>query len=82
MTEATAKNGFRDFREHSRAAIRALCEGWKSLIPEGFVEKGKESQKEALLAVRSLIDAAIDGLSGEEKQPKPKSKPKIKVEPE
>ncbi len=83
MTEATVKDDFRDFREHSRAAICALHEGWKTLIPEGFLEKGKQSQKEALLAVRSLIDVALDRLEGEGKeQTKPGSKQKVKVEPE
>jgi hypothetical protein len=52
-----------------------------SLIPEGFREKGKEGQKEALLAMRSLLDVAIDRLEGEDK-PKPKAKKKVKVEVE
>jgi hypothetical protein len=83
MTEPTAKDDFRDFREHSRAAIRALCEGWRTLVPEGFLEKGRESQKEALRAVRSLIDVALDRLEGQAKeQGKPTPKQKIKVEPE
>jgi len=83
MTEPTAKDDFRDFREHSRAAIRALCEGWRSLVPEGFLEKGKESQKEALRAVRSLIDVALDRLEGEEReQAHPKPNKKTKVEPQ
>ena len=77
--EETTRNEFSEFREHSRAALRAWRDSWLSLIPEGFVEKGREGQKEALLAIRSLIDVAIDRVEGEDK-PKPKTKKKVKVE--
>lgn len=72
---------FEEVRDHTRAAVRAWGNSWKALIPEGFLENGKEGQKEALLAMRSLIDVAIDRLEGEDR-PKPKSKKKVKVEVE
>lgn len=79
MAEDKKSNEFSHVHEHSRAAIRAWGEGWKSLIPEGFLEKGREGQKEALLAVRSLLDVAIDRLEGGS-GPAPRTRKKAKVE--
>lgn len=59
---------FSDFQEHSRAAAQAWREGWVGLVPESiqnFMNKGRAGQKEALLAVRSLLDVAIDKLEVE-----------------
>jgi len=73
MAEETRTDVFGEFREHSHAALHAWGESWKALLPEGFLEKGKEGQKEALMAMRSLLDLAIDRLEGEDK-PKPAPK--------
>lgn len=77
MAKETKEDTFDEFREHSRAAARAFGDSWKAFIPEGFIEKGKESQREALLAVRSLLDVAIDKL-----ETQPAGKKKVKVEAE
>lgn len=80
MAEETKTDEFVEVREHARAAVRAWGESWMSLIPEGFIEKGKEGHKEALLAVRSLLDVAIDKLEGEAEKPKSRKKVKVEVE--
>ena len=83
MAEETRSEEFSAFREHSRAATRAWRESWKSLIPDSFWDKRKESRKEALMAVRSLIDVAIERVEGGgADKPKPKPRKKVKVEAE
>jgi hypothetical protein len=73
MAEETRTEVFDEFRQHSRAALRAWGDSWLALLPEGFLEKGVEGQKEALLAMRSLLDVAIDRLEGDDKpEPAPK----------
>jgi hypothetical protein len=79
MTETTTKECTEEFREHCRAAWRAWGQSWRTLIPEGFLEKNKEGQREALLAARSLIDMALDKLGSEEAS-RAKPNPKVKVE--
>jgi hypothetical protein len=79
MTQ-TKEEEFREVREHMRSAIHAWREGCKTLLPEGFLQKGKEGQKEALLALRSLINVAIDRLEGEGKTEAKAKKQKIEVE--
>jgi hypothetical protein len=79
MTEPT-KEELREFREHMCAAFEAWREGWKTLLPEGFWAKKKEGQKEALLALRSLLDVALDRLEGEGEKEAKAPKQKIKVE--
>jgi hypothetical protein len=81
MAQETKSEEFSAFREHSRAAARAWGDSWKGLIPDAFWEKRRESRREALLAVRSLIDAALERVEGGG-QPAPKSKKKVKVEAE
>ena len=73
---------FGDVREHSRAAVRAWGDSVKSLIPQGLLEKGREGNREALLAFRGLLDVAIDRLDPTEDRPKPRKKKKVKVEVE
>lgn len=82
MPEPATKENLDEFREHCRAALRALGEGWKSLVPEGFFEKTKEGQREALLAARNLIDIALDKLGLEEEEKATKPKQKVKVNPD
>ncbi len=82
MPEAATKENLDDFREHCRAALRALGECWKTLIPEGFCEKSKQGQREALLAARSLIDVALEKLGVEEEKKADKPRQKVKVNPD
>ncbi len=81
MSEATTKECAGDFREHCRAAWHAWGESWKTLVPEGFLEKNKEGQREALLAARSLIDMALAKLAPEEAgTAQPKRKVKVEAD--
>jgi hypothetical protein len=82
MPESATNENSDDFREHCRAALRAWGESWKTLVPEGFFEKTKEGQREALLAARSLIDFALDKLGVEEEEKAAKPKQKVKVNPD
>jgi hypothetical protein len=34
--------------------------GWEELIPRGFIEHRRAARREMLLAMRSLLDAAIE----------------------
>jgi len=45
--------------EHARAASRERRAALKALIPEPFWGHQKTAKKETLLALRSLIDAAL-----------------------
>jgi hypothetical protein len=46
--------------DHARAAARELRESVASMLPPAVAEHGRAAQKEALLAVRSLIDCALE----------------------
>ena len=50
----------KEAHEHLRAARKSVFKGMEALVPEGFVENRRKAKKEVLLAVRTLIDAAID----------------------
>lgn len=47
-------------REHFKAAGEELRKSFESMFPPGFVEHRRAARREMLLAVRSLIDAAIE----------------------
>ncbi len=49
-------------REHAQAARRAWRQSIISLFPPEFIEQRRTARKEALLAVRSLIDTALERL--------------------
>lgn len=86
MAGEKEKAGRSEFSEHISAAGSAFIKQWKSLIPQGFWDHGREARHETLLAVRSLIDGAIDQLeskgedSPKEKKASAKRKTKIEVE--
>ncbi len=46
-------------REHYRNARQEMREAAKLLFPEGFLEHRRAARKEMMLAVRSMLDAAI-----------------------
>jgi hypothetical protein len=50
----------REAREHMKSARQSLRQSWEELIPKGFTEHRKAARKEMLLAMRSLVDAAIE----------------------
>jgi 2-methylisocitrate lyase-like PEP mutase family enzyme len=50
--------------EHVRAARSSIHQSFEELIPHGFLEHRKAARKEMLLAMRSLLDAAIERADG------------------
>lgn len=46
-------------REHLRAARAEMRKSWETLLPPGFVEHRRAARREMLLAVRTLVDAAL-----------------------
>jgi hypothetical protein len=81
MAETTRSEKFEEFHGHARAAREAWLGSWRSLIPDTFWEQRRTARREMLLAVRSLIDGALERL---EEKPAPKrkttSRRKVKVE--
>ncbi len=47
-------------RQHMRTARSEMWESYKSLFPPEFVEHRRAARREMLLAVRSLIDHALE----------------------
>ena len=45
--------------EHMKAARAEMRKSMETILPPGFLEHRRAARKEALLAFRSLIDAAI-----------------------
>jgi hypothetical protein len=56
-------------REHAKAAGASLRRSFEELIPHGFIEHRRAARREMLLAMRSLLDAAIERM-----ETKPESK--------
>jgi hypothetical protein len=50
----------KEAREHVKAARNSMRMGWEELIPRGFIEHRRAARREMLLAMRSLLDAAIE----------------------
>jgi len=50
----------KEARAHVRAAHESFRLSLQDLIPKGFTEHRKAARKEMLLAMRSLLDAAIE----------------------
>ncbi len=70
-----------EFVKHAKAAGKATLNQWKSLIPKEFWQHGREARRETLLALRSLIDDAIERLEKAE-NPKPSQRKVAKAEAE
>jgi hypothetical protein len=47
-------------REHAKAARDSMKKSFEELIPHGFLEHRRAARREMLLAMRSLLDAAIE----------------------
>ncbi len=56
----------KEARDHARAAGASMRRSFEELIPHGFIEHRRAARKEMLLAMRSLLDAAIERM---EKKP-------------
>jgi hypothetical protein len=57
---AGASPRMKEAREHARAAHASMLKSFEELIPHGFLEHRRAARKEMLLAMRSLLDAAIE----------------------
>lgn len=51
---------YEEAREHMRQARSAMHKSIEAWLPEGFLEHRRAARKEFLLAMRSLVDAAIE----------------------
>ena len=51
---------FEEARSHMKAARKAFRGSVEALLPVGFVEGRRKARREMLLAVRSLMDVAIE----------------------
>ncbi len=67
-----------EWAEHLARAAEAFAREMRGVVPDDFSKHARGSLKEALLAVRSLIDTGIERL---EKEPeKTRAARKVKVE--
>ncbi len=73
-----------EFVQHMKSAAEAMRKQWASLIPEEFWQYRREARREMLLALRSLVDAAIERLEGSAEKPanRPPTRRKARVEVE
>jgi hypothetical protein len=65
MTEKTrsapeASPRLKEARDHARAARASIRRSFEELVPPGFREHQREARREMLLAMRSLLDIAIE----------------------
>jgi hypothetical protein len=83
MAEEQAQAERSEFVEHMQSARRAAYKQWASLVPEGFREHGREASREFLLAMRSLVEGALERMDIDEtdETDEPATK-KVKVEVE
>jgi hypothetical protein len=59
--------------------LRGTLKGKRpQIVPEQFKKHTRAARKEMLLAVRSLLDAAIEELEGESETPKKAAKTEVK----
>jgi hypothetical protein len=59
-TEHEKDPRFEEARQHMKAARAAMRKSYESLLPPGFLESRRKARKEFLLAMRSIMDAAIE----------------------
>ena len=50
----------KEARDHAKAARASMKKSFEELIPHGFLEHRRAARREMLLAMRSLLDAAIE----------------------
>ncbi len=58
--EEGSQQRMREARDHMKAAGTCLRKGFEGFMPKEFVEHRRAARKEMLLAMRSLLDAAIE----------------------
>lgn len=77
MTATEKEFVFEDWVGEGIKGVRSRMHRRRGLLPEEFHNHIRAARKETLLAVRSLMDAAIEGVE----KPRPKKRAtKIKVE--
>ena len=59
-TEHEKDPRFEEARQHMKAARAAMRESYESMLPPGFRESRRKARKEFLLAMRSMLDVAIE----------------------
>jgi hypothetical protein len=59
-TEHEKDPRFEEVRQHMKAARAAMRESYESMLPPGFLESRRKARKEFLLAMRSMLDVAIE----------------------
>ena len=67
---ADKKNSYKKFesripeeaRQHMRAARDEMRKSIETLVPEGFFEHRQSARREMLMAMRSMLDTAIERL--------------------
>ena len=80
MTEETVRPTETPTPKHHKL-VRRIVPRRPQLLPAAFHEHSRAARKEALLAVRSLLDARIERLEREvEGEPAPKKTHRVKVE--
>jgi hypothetical protein len=47
-------------REHVKASRDSMRKGFEDILPQGFIDHRRAARREMLLAMRSLLDAAIE----------------------
>jgi hypothetical protein len=52
----------KEFRDHMRSARKEARKSMEAWLPQGYLEHRRLARKEMLLAIRSLIDSAIEHL--------------------
>jgi hypothetical protein len=55
-----------DVREHHKKAREEMRESFKALFPPEFIEHRKAARKEMLLAMRAMVDHAIERVEKKE----------------
>lgn len=65
-TQEKSKNpNIHEAREHFKAARKAMYKTVESIIPEGVRENRRSAQKEFLMGMRKMVDAAIEHVEKE-----------------
>ncbi|MGD0002922.1 MAG: hypothetical protein ABSE06_01690 [Anaerolineaceae bacterium] len=59
-TEHEKDPHFEEARQHMKAAREAMHKTYENMLPPGFTENRRKARKEILMAVRSMLDAAIE----------------------
>lgn len=75
-----------DFSQHLKNAFDARRRQVESLLPDGFVENGREADRETLLALSALVQGVAKRIEdmgdADGTRPKPRSARKAKVQVE